>query len=64
MIISLIGGRCISAPLSWYPRLAWASPRERENDQLIGGCEDIHWSDIDEGISNGWHSAWKSILRI
>lgn len=49
--IELADGRTISAPLSWYPRLAHATPEERAGWRLIGGGRGIHWSLIDEDIS-------------
>ena len=49
--LQLSDGRKISAPLSWYPRLAHASVEERSNWQLIGPGLGIHWPDIDEDIS-------------
>ena len=47
----LMNGRTVTAPLAWYPRLAHASPAERNNWRLIGGGEGIHWPDLDEDIS-------------
>ena len=47
----LSDGRTISAPLAWYPRLGRASPEERNNWELIGGGQGIHWPDLDEDIS-------------
>lgn len=44
-------GRTISVPLSWYPRLVHATPEERNNWELIGTGEGIHWPDLDEDIS-------------
>ncbi len=44
-------GRTISVPLSWYPRLTHATPEERDNWELIGTGEGIHWPDLDEDIS-------------
>ena len=44
-------GRTISVPLSWYPRLVHATPDERDNWELIGTGEGIHWPDLDEDIS-------------
>ncbi|WP_198424528.1 DUF2442 domain-containing protein [Geomonas silvestris] len=38
-------------PLVWYPRLARASRRERENWQTSGGGYGIHWPDLDEDLS-------------
>ena len=47
----LSDGRTISIPISWYPRLVHASHRERDNWELIGGGQGIHWPDLDEDIS-------------
>ena len=47
----LSDGRTISAPLDWYPRLIHATPQERDNWELIGRGEGIHWPDLDEDIS-------------
>ena len=47
----LSDGRSISVPLAWYPRLAYATPLERNNWELIGGGQGIHWPDLDEDIS-------------
>lgn len=44
-------GCTISVPLAWYPRLLEATPDERDNLQLIGHGEDIHWPDLDEDVS-------------
>jgi hypothetical protein len=47
----LADGRTITVPLAWFPRLAHASPVERDNWRLIAGGEGIHWPDLDEDIS-------------
>ena len=44
-------GRTISAPVAWYPRLQEATPYEKDNLQLIGNGEGIHWPARDEDIS-------------
>jgi hypothetical protein len=49
--VDLSDGRTISAPLAWYPRLVYASAKERANWRLIGKGHGIHWEDIDEDIS-------------
>ena len=49
--VELADGRAISLPLDWYPRLAGATPQERNNWRLIGGGEGIHWPDLDEDLS-------------
>ncbi|KAF0165327.1 MAG: hypothetical protein FD157_1314 [Rhodocyclaceae bacterium] len=49
--VDLEDGRTLSAPLGWYPRLANATPEERQHWRLIGQGIGIHWDDIDEDIS-------------
>jgi Protein of unknown function (DUF2442) len=51
LTVVLNDGRCISAPLAWYPRLLHSTPEERNNWRLIGNAEGIHWPDLDEDIS-------------
>ena len=51
LTVELTDGRRISAPTSWYPRLAQASSSERLNWRLIGRGTGIHWPDLDEDIS-------------
>jgi len=49
--VALMDGRSISVPLVWYPRLANASRKARENWRTSGGGYGIHWPDIDEDLS-------------
>ena len=51
LTVDLSDGRTISVPLSWYPRLLYASQKERKNWRLIGKGQGIHWQVIDEDIS-------------
>lgn len=51
IIVDLIDGRTISAPIAWYPRLLHGRPEERNNLRLIGRGEGIHWPDLDEDVS-------------
>lgn len=51
LIVHLDDGRVISAPILWYPRLAYGSPGERQNWQLLGRGTGIHWPDLDEDVS-------------
>ncbi len=51
LIVELSDGRTISAPLDWFPRLVYATVKERANWRLIGKGHGIHWEDIDEDIS-------------
>ena len=49
--VGLGGGRTITVPLSWYPRLFNATIAERKNWRVVGGGYGIHWPDIDEDLS-------------
>ena len=51
LIVDLMDGRTISAPLAWYPRLANAAPAERTNWQTCAAGYGIHWPDLDEDLS-------------
>ena len=51
LIVTLVDGRRVSAPLAWFPRLAGASPKQRADWELIGGGVGIHWEPVDEDIS-------------
>ena len=51
LTVDFTDGRTISVPLAWYPRLMHGTPQERNNWQLIGGGEGIHWPDLDEDLS-------------
>jgi len=44
-------GRRISVPLAWSWRLSDATPKQRQNYEIIGTGQGIHWPDIDEDIS-------------
>lgn len=44
-------GRTISVPIVWYPRLSYATQKERENWCMIGKGSGIRWPDLDEDIS-------------
>jgi hypothetical protein len=51
LVVDLVDGRTVSAPLAWYPRLLHSTPAEREDYQLIGEGLGIHWPQLDEDIS-------------
>ena len=53
LVVDLVDGRTVTAPLLWYPRLVHGPPAERANWRLIGRGEGIHWPDLDEDISVG-----------
>lgn len=51
LVVDLVDGRTISAPLAWYPRLVHATVAERNHWRLIGDGEGMHWPDLDEDVS-------------
>lgn len=48
LLVTLKDGRLIGTPLEWYPKLAAASPEQRENYELW--AFGIHWEDLDEDL--------------
>jgi hypothetical protein len=56
--VRLADGREVITPLWWYPRLAKASPAQRNNVELMP--DGVHWPDVDEDLSiRGMLSGWK-----
>jgi hypothetical protein len=51
LTVLLADGRKISVPLAWFPRLLYATADQRQNFELLGEGEGIHWPDIDEDLS-------------
>jgi Protein of unknown function (DUF2442) len=51
LIALLADGRRISVPLTWFPRLLHGGQLERQNFELLGEGEGIHWPDLDEDLS-------------
>ena len=51
LMVDLVDGRTILAPIVWYPRLLHGKSEERNNWRWIGRGEGIHWPDLDEDIS-------------
>ncbi|MGC8494420.1 MAG: DUF2442 domain-containing protein [Syntrophobacteraceae bacterium] len=51
IIANLVDGRTISVPLVWSWRLSDATPEQRNNFEIIGHGQGVHWPDIDEDIS-------------
>jgi hypothetical protein len=47
------GGMEIATPVSRFPRLANATPKQRSSWRLIGKGDGIHWPEADEDISVG-----------
>lgn len=51
IVVDLVDGRVISAPLSWFPRLLNATARQRGEWSLICQGEGIRWPELDEDLS-------------
>ncbi|QMW23595.1 DUF2442 domain-containing protein [Sandaracinobacteroides saxicola] len=51
LIVDLMDGRTISAPLAWYPRLLRATAEQRARWERAGAGYGIHWPEIDEDLS-------------
>jgi hypothetical protein len=51
LIVDLMDGRTISAPLAWYPRLLRATPEQRSAWEKAGSGYGIYWPEIDEDLS-------------
>lgn len=51
LIVDLMDGRSISAPLAWFPRLLRATADQRSHWQKASAGYGIHWPEIDEDLS-------------
>ena len=49
--VDLADGRTVSVPLTWSWRLCEATAEQRQNFEIIGSGEGVHWPDVDEDIS-------------
>ena len=47
----LVDGRVISVPLVWSWRLSEATAAQRDNYEIIGDGQGVHWPDVDEDLS-------------
>ena len=44
-------GHTIGNPISWFARLANASPQQRENFEIGPTGDSLHWEELDEDLS-------------
>ena len=51
MWVDLDDGRILGIPLAWFPRLLHGTPKQRQQWELIGRGEGLHWEAMDEDIS-------------
>lgn len=50
LAVHLADGRCVTAPLTRFPRLLYATPAERAGWRLLGGGYGVEWPELDEHI--------------
>ena len=51
LVVEVSDGRKIWVPFNRFPRLANATPAQRDNHRFVAGGAGIHWPDIDEDVS-------------
>ncbi|MFM8444136.1 MAG: DUF2442 domain-containing protein [Methylococcus sp.] len=51
IIAHLVDVLTISVPLVWSWRLTEATSEQRQNFEILGDSQGIHWPDVDEDIS-------------
>jgi hypothetical protein len=51
IIAQLADGRTVSVPLAWSWRLSEATPKQRNNFEIMRNGQGVHWPDLDEDIS-------------
>ena len=51
LTVSLLDGRTISVPITWFPRLSSATKEQLDDWELLGDGEGIHWPRLDEDLS-------------
>jgi hypothetical protein len=51
IIAQLADGRTVSVPLAWSWRLSEATAKQRNNFEIMGNGQGVHWPELDEDIS-------------
>jgi hypothetical protein len=51
LIVDLMDGRTISAPLAWFPRLLNTTFEQRTTWEKCDGGYGVHWPEVDEHLS-------------
>ena len=50
LVLDLVDGRVISAPLAYYPTLMNASSEHRNDFEIVGHM--VHWDELDADLSS------------
>jgi hypothetical protein len=51
LTVDLVDGRRIVVPTAWFPRLAGATPAQRDARELLGDGRGVRWPEVDEDLS-------------
>jgi hypothetical protein len=51
LTVDLMDGRTVIVPLVWFPRLWHGSKKERNNCEISGDGDYLHWPDLDEDLT-------------
>jgi len=51
MRVTLMDGRELAVPLTWFRTLLKATPEQRRRYEIGGGGISLHWPELDEDLS-------------
>lgn len=51
LVVELQDGRTLGVPLTWYPALVQATPKQFKHWRPCGGGTGIHWPELDYHLS-------------
>ena len=51
LVVELLDWRTLSVPLTWYPTLVQATPKQLKHWLPCGASTGIHWPDLDYRLS-------------
>lgn len=51
LVVGLEDGRTVAVPLDWFPPLRDGTEAQRDQWELIGQGQGIHWPKLDEDLS-------------
>jgi hypothetical protein len=69
LVVELQDGRTLSVPLTWYPTLVQATPKQLKHWRPCGGGTGVHWPELDyhlsvEGLLRGAREAEGATRRL
>ena len=51
LAVTLLDGRVVLLPVTWFPTLANATEKQRANWELLGESDGIRWPELEEDLS-------------